>query len=98
METQGKRSRQPISEDAFCTIAGAQNLNGVIYLMLVPFGTCTPHMVCWHEDHVIWQAIANQLGIEDVRLITISPGLIMGHEIYPHAYLKEQYYDHAFDE
>tara|TARA_R100001594_G_scaffold15468_1_gene32418 strand:+ start:726 stop:893 length:168 start_codon:yes stop_codon:yes gene_type:complete len=55
-------------------------------------------MVCWHEDHVIWQAIANQLGIEDVRLITISPGLIMGHEIYPHAYLKEQYYDHAFDE
>ena len=98
MAAQTQIKEQPIQENDFCTIAGARNVNGIIYLMLVPFGTCCPHLASWHEDHAIWQVIANQLGIDDVGLITTSPGLIMGHEIYPHPYMKEQYYDHTYDE
>ena len=86
---------QPISESSLSTIAGAHNVEGIIYLMLVPFGTNSPHMVFFQDIHPIWKDISNQLGIDDEGLIIESPMLLMGHEINIHTYLKEQYYDHA---
>ena len=86
---------QPIQKNALSTIAGASNVDGIIYLMLVPFGTNSPHMVFFHETHPIWEDISNQLGIDDYGLIVNAPTLLMGHEINIHTYLKEQYYEHS---
>jgi hypothetical protein len=86
---------QPISQGNLSTIAGAHNVDGIIYLMLVPFGTNSPHMVFFQDTHPIWEDITYQLGMDDPGLIVQSPMLLMGHEINIYTYLKEQYYDNA---
>ena len=86
---------QPLSKNHLATIAGAHNVDGIIYLMLVPFGSNSPHMVFFQDSHPIWEDITYQLGMDDPGLIIHYPNLLMGHEINIYTYLKEQYYDNA---
>ena len=77
-------SRQP------WTVKGTAKVSNIIYFFLIDEFE-EPQVCFFDADHPIFDSIAGQLNV-NTDLITNSPGLLMGHELYLKPILKEQYY------